>query len=129
MSGFATKRVWHRLITSTNHCPLSIVFSSANHIPSLLKIAPKCPSLRAVVCMDPMTHQQKDVLQQWASSIDVELLDMLELEAWGREDGVRCDPGPVKGVAGERELDRDRAVTISYTSGTTGVSWFIGSWG
>jgi long-chain acyl-CoA synthetase len=46
---------------------------------------------------------------------------MGEFEKWGQEEGVRCDPGPVKGVAGEEELDRDRVLTISYTSGTTGM--------
>lgn len=104
----------------TNHCPLPIVFASANHIASLLKIAPRCPTLRIVVCMDPLPASEREVLSQWASTVDVELLDMLELEKWGAQEGVRCDPGPVKGVPGEFELDRDRIVTLSYTSGTTG---------
>ena len=106
---------------STNHCPLPIVFASANHIASLLKIAPRCPTLRIVVCMDPLPASEREVLSQWASTVDVELLDMLELEKWGAQEGVRCDPGPVKGVPGEFELDRDRIVTLSYTSGTTGM--------
>lgn len=104
----------------TNHCPLPIVFASTNHLASLLKIAPKCPTLRIVVSMDPLPKAQKAVLSEWASSINVELLDVEELEKWGNSDGVRCDPGPVKGVPGELELDMQRVVTISYTSGTTG---------
>lgn len=106
---------------STNHCPLSIIFASTNHIPSILKMAPKCPSLKIVVAIDPLTRAERDVLSQWANSVNLELLDMLELEKWGTDEGVRCDPGPVKGVAGEHELDRDRIMTISYTSGTTGA--------
>lgn len=47
---------------------------------------------------------------------------MLELEDWGSQSGNRCDPGPVRGVPGEEELDRSRIVTVSYTSGTTGGS-------
>lgn len=61
------------------------------------------------------------MLSQWASSVGVELLDMAEMERWGAEEGVRCAPGPVKGLEGEDELDRNRVVTISYTSGTTGA--------
>jgi len=72
--------------------------------------------------MDPLTRSERDVLSQWASSVNIELLDLLELEAWGEEEGVRCDPGPVKGVPGELELDKGRIATISYTSGTTGMS-------
>ena len=49
---------------------------------------------------------------------------MVEMEEWGMSDGVRCDPGPVKGVQGEDELDRQRIITICYTSGTTGSHRF-----
>ncbi|WVF70999.1 hypothetical protein IAT40_005795 [Kwoniella sp. CBS 6097] len=104
----------------TNHCPLSIIFASANHIPSLLKIAPECPSLKVVVSMDPLPRSEHDLLSQWAASLNIELLSMEDLEKWGATEGVRCEPGPVRGVAGELELDRKRIVTISYTSGTTG---------
>lgn len=71
--------------------------------------------------MDPLPKAEREVLSQWAGSVDIELLDMLDFEAWGKQDGIWCAPGPVKGVAGEHELDRDRIVTISYTSGTTGM--------
>jgi long-chain acyl-CoA synthetase len=71
--------------------------------------------------MDTLPRAERDVLSQWASSVGVELLDMAEMERWGAEEGVRCAPGPVKGLEGEDELDRDRVVTISYTSGTTGA--------
>jgi long-chain acyl-CoA synthetase len=70
--------------------------------------------------MDRLPRAERDVLSQWAASVHVELLEMSELENWGSEQGIRCDPGPVKGVEGEDELDRQRVVTISYTSGTTG---------
>lgn len=72
--------------------------------------------------MDPLSRQEREVLSEWAGSIDIELLDMAELEQRGQEEGVRCDPGPVRGIEGEHELDRDRVLTISYTSGTTGKS-------
>lgn len=73
--------------------------------------------------MDTLPRAERDVLAQWASSLNIELLDMLEFEKWGMEEGNYCAPGPVKGVPGEHELDRDRIVTISYTSGTTGAAW------
>ena len=75
--------------------------------------------------MDPLAKAERDVLTQWAQSVQVEMIDMLEMERWGGEQGIRCDPGPVKGVSGEDELDRERIVTISYTSGTTGTSMLV----
>ncbi|WWC88193.1 uncharacterized protein L201_003098 [Kwoniella dendrophila CBS 6074] len=104
----------------TNHCPLSIIFASSNHLPSLLKIAPKCSSLKVIVSMDTLSRSEHNLLSQWASSLGIELLNMDDLEKYGSTDGVYVEPGPVKGVQGELELDRERVVTISYTSGTTG---------
>lgn len=104
----------------TNHCPLPIVFSSSNHLAELLKIAPECPSLRVVVSMDPLSKSETRILGSWAESIGVELLSMAEFEQWGQSEGIKCEPGPVRGIAGEEELDQKRVLTISYTSGTTG---------
>ncbi|KAK8865621.1 hypothetical protein IAR55_000765 [Kwoniella newhampshirensis] len=104
----------------TNHCPLSMIFASSNHLPSLLKIAPECPALRVVVSMDPLAPNEYTVLSQWASSAGVELLILDELERWGQQDGVFTEAGPVKGNPEDEELERQRIVTISYTSGTTG---------
>lgn len=104
----------------TNHCPLSVIFASENHITDLLRIARKCPTLRVVVSMDPLPPATLRLLQDWASSVHIDLRVLTEFEQWGASEGIRCDPGPVKGVAGEDELDVERIATISYTSGTTG---------
>ncbi|WVQ80017.1 hypothetical protein IAT38_002118 [Cryptococcus sp. DSM 104549] len=104
----------------TNHCPLSIVFASANHLSTLIKVAPKCPTLRIIVSMDPLPAEQRSILSQWAASVDLELLEYQELERMGAQPDVRCEPGPVRGVLGEEALDKARVITISYTSGTTG---------
>jgi long-chain acyl-CoA synthetase len=107
-------------VISTNHCPLSIIFSTANHLTSLLKIVPSCPSLRVIVTIDVLPEAERKVFTEWANHVGVELLSFDELEAWGTEDGIRADPGPVKGIQGEPELDQYRVASISYTSGTTG---------
>jgi long-chain acyl-CoA synthetase len=99
---------------------LSIIFSTANHLTSILKIVPSCPSLRVIVCFDPLPEAEGKVLRDWAHHVGVELLDFDDLEKWGAEDGIRTDPGPVKGIHGEPELDQYRVASISYTSGTTG---------
>lgn len=81
---------------------------------------PHCPSLRVIVSIDTLPAAEKTVLQEWAHHVGVELLEMPDLERWGAEEGVRIDPGPVKGIQGEFELDQQRVASISYTSGTTG---------
>jgi long-chain acyl-CoA synthetase len=110
--------------SSTNHCPLSIIFSTPSHITSLLKLVPKCPSLRVIVSIDTLPPAEKTVLQDWANHVGIELLELPELERWGASEGIRTDPGPVKGLQGELELDQERVASISYTSGTTGELCF-----
>jgi long-chain acyl-CoA synthetase len=85
-----------------------------------LKIVPQCPSLRVIVTLDPLPPAEKNVLTEWANHVGIELLSFDELEKWGAEDGIRADPGPVKGIDGEQELDQLRVASVSYTSGTTG---------
>lgn len=72
--------------------------------------------------IDPLPEAEKTVLQEWAQHVGVELLELPDLERWGATEGVRVDPGPVKGIQGEFELDQQRVASISYTSGTTGKS-------
>ncbi|ORX34097.1 hypothetical protein BD324DRAFT_653376 [Kockovaella imperatae] len=104
----------------TNHCPLSVIFAEASKLPALLKMAPRCPSLRVIVSIDPISVAERNVLNQWASTVNLELLVLDELETWGSTEEIHIPPGPVNGVVGEDEMDKDRILTISYTSGTTG---------
>ncbi|BEJ13229.1 hypothetical protein CspHIS471_0304030 [Cutaneotrichosporon sp. HIS471] len=101
----------------TNHCPLPIIFSSAHHLVQLLRMAPLCPSLRVIVTMDPISAAERDVLSQWAASLGILLLDQLEMEEWGAQADNFVPPTVADD---EIEIDQNRIVTISYTSGTTG---------
>lgn len=67
--------------------------------------------------MDTLAPAERDVLTQWAGSLGILLLDQVEMEQWGVQPGNFIAPGPPKG---EEQLDVERIVTISYTSGTTG---------
>jgi long-chain acyl-CoA synthetase len=69
--------------------------------------------------MDPLSATELSVLQAWASSVDVELLTMPDLEQWGASPEIAIEAGP---LPGEEEMDLKRVITISYTSGTTGRS-------
>lgn len=75
-----------------------------------------------IVTFDRLPEAENKVLTEWAHHVGVELLSFDDLEKWGAEDGIRTDPGPVKGLQGEPELDQYRVASISYTSGTTGQS-------
>ena len=85
-------------------------------------MAPRCPTLKVVVTMDPLPPAERDVLTQWAEHVGLELLDMGELETWGATPEVHIEPGPIKGDLRDEEIDIGRILTISYTSGTTGQS-------
>jgi long-chain acyl-CoA synthetase len=96
-----------------NHSPLSIVFASSNHIPALLKVAPKCKSLRVVVSMDNLMPKEGSVLKAWSESVGIELWELPDLEIWGAKEALKRN-------IQVRPPRPDQIATISYTSGTTG---------
>lgn len=61
-----------------NHSHVTSVFTSADHIPTLLKLKPKIPMLKAVVSMDDFTAETRTILTQWGWSVGVHVMDMKE---------------------------------------------------
>ncbi|KAI0807133.1 acetyl-CoA synthetase-like protein [Fomes fomentarius] len=93
-----------------NHSELSIIFATPAHISSLLKLAPKCPVLKVIVAMEPLSAQTKSVLSAWGESVNVQIKELSELEEFGRANLTEVIPPTADSVA-----------TICYTSGTTGL--------
>ncbi|KAF2672439.1 long-chain-fatty-acid-CoA ligase/ protein binding protein [Microthyrium microscopicum] len=98
-----------------NHAELSCVATSLSHIPTLLKIAPRCPSLKIIICMDPLSagevkgESKRELLNQFAKEAGVQILEFTEVEKLGA-----ASPRPINPPTPED------IVTINYTSGTTG---------
>ncbi|KAJ4467458.1 long-chain-fatty-acid-CoA ligase [Lentinula edodes] len=91
-----------------NHSHVTSVFTSADHIPTLLKLKPKIPMLKAVVSMDDFTAETRTILTQWGWSVGVHVMDMKEFEAIGEANLIEPIPATP-----------DQLVSICYTSGTT----------
>src|SRR5579862_6105891 len=98
-----------------NHVSLVCVVAGLNHVPTLLALKPKLPSLKFIVSLDPIDtgelpgQTKKDLLDVWAHEQGVELYYIEDVEALGR-----AKPRPVNPPRPED------VVTINYTSGTTG---------
>ena len=99
-----------------NHAGLTSVCSSVSHIPTLLKIAPRCPSLKLIISLDPLSVEgelpgtsKKDILSALAAQHGVQIHEMKAVEAIGQKSPRPYHP--------PRPED---TVTINYTSGTTG---------
>ena len=79
--------------------------ASADKIKNLLKIAPKLPTIKTIISMDPI----KEELRKTAEDAGIELLGFESVESKGAAQRAKpCPPSP---------LD---LCTICYTSGTTG---------
>jgi long-chain acyl-CoA synthetase len=99
-----------------NHAELSAVCTTVSHIPTLLKLADRCPSLKLIISMDPLTNgtelpgtSKKDLLNVLAVEKGVQIHYMGDVEKIGE-----ASPRPAN-------VPRpDDTVTINYTSGTTG---------
>ncbi|KAH0399728.1 acetyl-CoA synthetase-like protein, partial [Aureobasidium melanogenum] len=100
-----------------NHSQLSAVATSVNHIPTLLKLAPRCPTLKIIVSLDPLTSgselpgtSKADLLNALASEVGIQVVYIRDVEAMGE-----ANPRPYN-VPQPEDI-----VTINYTSGTTGA--------
>ncbi|KAK7440178.1 medium-chain fatty acid-CoA ligase faa2 [Stygiomarasmius scandens] len=91
-----------------DHAYLSVVFSTSDHLPTLLRVKPKVSMLKMIVCIDALTPESKGILSQWGQSLGVRVIEMSELEALGKAN--LTEPVPAK---------PEQLASICYTSGTT----------
>ncbi|EIN07731.1 acetyl-CoA synthetase-like protein [Punctularia strigosozonata HHB-11173 SS5] len=91
-----------------NHAYLTVVFVGPQHIPTVLKLAPRIPCLKMVVSLDDLSAEAKPLLTSWADSVNIKLTTLRELEALGKENLIEPIPATP-----------DQLATICYTSGTT----------
>lgn len=99
-----------------NHAQISTVVSSLAHIPTLLKLASRCPTLKLIISLDELTTgtelagtSKKELLSALSAEKGIQIHSIQEVEALG--------------IASPRTLRPPTAediVTINYTSGTTG---------
>lgn len=106
-----------------NHSDTRLVMASAVHIPTLLTNATSYPGLKVIVSADtweslePLPKpkagsvgDRKNALKQWGKQLGILVLDILEVEAIGRENpSAHIPPSP------------SSTISICYTSGTTGL--------
>lgn len=99
-----------------NHASLPCVMCSLPHIPALLKLAPRLPTLKVIVSLDPVDageptgHTKLEVLNAMAAPHGIKIYSLNDVEAIGAQSGRKPRPPRKEDVA-----------TINYTSGTTGM--------
>lgn len=98
-----------------NHAELHCVVASLPHVPTLLKLKPRCPSLKMIICLDPLDdgdqpgQSKRSLLAPMAADLGLSIYDMQQVEAVGEAANL-----------GFRPPRTDDKITINYTSGTTG---------
>jgi long-chain acyl-CoA synthetase len=61
-----------------NHAEIPIIFSTEQHLTTLLRIAPKTPTVKIIVSVDPLEEKTKAVLSAWAKERGIEIWDLPE---------------------------------------------------
>ncbi|KUI57720.1 Long chain acyl-CoA synthetase 7, peroxisomal [Cytospora mali] len=98
-----------------NHGELACVVCSLPHVPTLLKIASKCPSLKLIICLDSLDdgevagYTKKELLSKVAAESGIQVFSVTEVEEIGQKSGRQMRPPRPEDI-----------FTINYTSGTTG---------
>jgi long-chain acyl-CoA synthetase len=98
-----------------NHADLTCVVASIDHVPTLLRVKPRCPSLKLIICLDPMyandhpKFSKGDLFQNFAAGYDVQVHAYEDVIKLGNKNPRPYSPPSPEDI-----------VTINYTSGTTG---------
>ena len=98
-----------------NHATLACVITTLPHIPTLLKLAPRIPTLKVIVCMDPLDAGEQQgnskaaILNTIAADVGISIHFFGDVEALGAKSGLPMKPPRPEDI-----------ITINYTSGTTG---------
>jgi long-chain acyl-CoA synthetase len=88
-----------------NQTELSVLFCGAKQFDVVMDCAVKCPSLKVMVSVDPLSDEQK----QRAAAHHIEVRYFDDVEAKGKAEPVAADPALPSDVS-----------TLCYTSGTVG---------
>lgn len=98
-----------------NHAELTCIVTALKFVPTLIKLAATCPTLKMIISMDPLNEgdeakQSKgELLQAFADQAGVQLHYMKDVEQLGLINAVPLNP-----------VTPEDMITINYTSGTTG---------
>ncbi|PFH50070.1 hypothetical protein AMATHDRAFT_61830 [Amanita thiersii Skay4041] len=91
-----------------NHAHLTVIFSTSDHLPALLKLADRIPHVKLLVSIDDLTPEVKKVFVEWGEVHGLKVMELRELEALGRAHPIEPIPATP-----------DQVACICYTSGTT----------
>ena len=100
-----------------NHATLACIVTSLPHIPTLLKLKPRLPTLKVIISLDPLENGERAglskhaILNDLASEMGVKIYSIDQVETIGASFGPPQYHPP---------LPTD-IITINYTSGTTGT--------
>ncbi|KAK5997831.1 Acyl-CoA ligase [Cladobotryum mycophilum] len=98
-----------------NHAELSCVVCSLPHVPVLLKLAPRIPTLKLIISLDPLDQGEQKVLTKSALLGEIAAQHGIKLYSIGQVEKLGLDCGRPLRPAGWDDI-----CTINYTSGTTG---------
>lgn len=97
------------------HADLACVFSSLAHIPTLLKLKPRLPTLKMIISVDPLDSgdapglSKMALLSSFAADVGVKIFSITDVETLGASLNRPYNPPQPSDT-----------ITINYTSGTTG---------
>lgn len=100
-----------------SHAELACVVTSLSHVPALLKLKPRLPTLKMIITVEPLgpaeneieETSKKTLLSTLAADAGLKIFSLPEVEAIGTISGRPYNPP-----------EATDTLTINYTSGTTG---------
>lgn len=57
---------------------MPIIFVAVQHIPRLLRLSSKLPTLKIIVAMEPLEFESKTILTAWGEQVGIKVMDLSE---------------------------------------------------
>ena len=64
--------------SSINHSHLTVIFTSGDHVSTLLKLIPQTPTLKLIVSFDELPDEATKAFKEWAQTQGVEFQTLAE---------------------------------------------------
>lgn len=75
---YVSENVSSCLIFSINHAHTTVVFSTSDHISTLLKLASKTPCVKLIVIIDTIPPQSAKLFAEWGQSVGIRIQELHE---------------------------------------------------
>ena len=60
---------------------MTIIFVAPQHMTSIFTLAPKTPTIKVVVSLEPLAPEERNIYEKWGQQLGIKIMDIPECES------------------------------------------------